>query len=106
MFLHADPVAQDGATGVRAAGIDGNHAHGLPFLANQTRELIAQRAFTGSRRPRDAQNQCAAGVREKLAQQRLGFRTAVFDPRCGASQRAQVAIEDFFGGAHTVSSFA
>ena len=98
MLLHANAVAQNRAARVRTAGIHRNHADGLPFRANQARKLIAQSALTRPGGPGDAENQRAAGMRKKLAQQRLGFGTAILDPRRGASQRAQVAVDDFLRG--------
>ena len=91
MILHTDAVTEDRSAGIRTTGIDRDHRDGLPFPANKPSKLIAQSALSGSGRTRYAQYERAARVRKKLAQERLRFRMAIFDPRCGASQRTKVA---------------
>ncbi len=97
MLLHADAIAQNRAAGVRTGRIDGDHAYGLAFCAQSLRELIAQRALARARSAGDAEDQRAPGARKQLAQQLLGLGPAIFDPRRGAGQRADVPGQNFFG---------
>ena len=64
VLLHADAVAQDGAARVRTTGIHGDHRDRLPFLADQTCELIAQRTLAGARRTGDANDKSSPGMRK------------------------------------------
>jgi len=96
MILHANAIAQNRSTGIGAAGIHSDHRNRLPFPPKKPRKLIAECAFSGAWRTGDTYDERVAGVREKLAQQRLRFRTPVLDPRCGASQGTKIAIQDLF----------
>src|SRR5262249_11451861 len=69
VVLHADAVAEDGATGVGAGGIDGDDADFLVPFAIELGELVHQRALARARRPGNADGQGASGVREKLLEQ-------------------------------------
>jgi hypothetical protein len=54
MLLHADTVAEEGATRKRAARIDSDNAYGLSLLARLGGECISDGAFAGARRSRNA----------------------------------------------------
>ena len=69
MLLHAYPVTQDGAAGVRAGGVNGDDSDAQAFFAIVTGQLIHQRAFTRTWRPREPQNPCATAIWEYSLQQ-------------------------------------
>src|SRR5579859_3641741 len=86
--LHADAIAENGATGVGACGIDRDHADGLLRFAVVSGEAIDKSALACAGSAGDAGKIRCAGMREKILQERFGIGRVVFDggdgPRDGA----------------------
>ncbi len=59
--LHPDAVAEHGAAGERARGIDGDHAHRGPLRAQQGDETVDHGGFPGTGRAGDPHDIGAAG---------------------------------------------
>ena len=60
--LHADTVTEDGSSGERARGVDGDHANGFVGDPDMDDELIDERAFARARRSGDTEDKGAAGL--------------------------------------------
>lgn len=90
-LLKADAVAEDGAAGEGAGGIDGDDADGSGRRAVVGGEPVDERAFAGSGSAGDADAQAAAGMREAGGEHGGRFGRAVFDERNGAGERAGIA---------------
>ena len=69
MLLHADAIAQNRASRVRAGGIHRNDAHRAVLLAIVARQLIDQRALARARRTSEAEYACMSTVRKKNLKQ-------------------------------------
>jgi len=54
VLLHANPVAQDGATGKGTSGVDRNNTYRHAQLPDPSRQFVRHRTFTGSGRAGDA----------------------------------------------------
>jgi hypothetical protein len=117
VLLHADTVAEQGAAGVGAAGIDGDDGGALPRPAQPPQQPIGERALAGAGRAGDADDESAAGVGEERAEQLFMSGRAVLDGGGGAGQGPAVAGEDSpgelapirsagAGQAQTISSLA
>ena len=65
MALHADAIAENGAAGVRAGGIDGDDSDFLAGFAIVSGEAVDERAFAGARSAGDAGEIGGASVRKK-----------------------------------------
>ena len=94
MLLHADAVAEDGAVGERAGGIDGDDADGAGLAAEVGGDLIDKGAFAGAGRAGDAENEGAASVGEQGGDELAGGWCLVFDGGGGAGEGTGVAGED------------
>ena len=94
MLLHADAVAEDGAVGERAGGVDGDDADGAGLAAEVSGDLIDEGAFAGTGRAGDAENEGAAGVGEKGGDEFAGGGGLIFDGGGGAGEGTGVAGED------------
>src|SRR5690349_9916430 len=90
MFLHPYPVTQDGAAGVRAGGVNCDDSNAQPFFAIVTGQLIHQRTFTRTWRPREPQNPCAAAIWEYGLQQLGPALTVVLHHADSTSQGPRV----------------
>ncbi len=99
MPLHSNPIAQDGAAGIRACRINRDHAHLFLFLAVIARQPVDQRALPRPGRASNSREIRLACVREKQPKQRLRFWLMVFNRRDRARNRAHVA------GAHLLRPF-
>src|ERR1700682_4124178 len=90
MFLHAYPVAQDGATGVRTCGINCDDSDAPVFFAIVACQLIHQGAFTSAWQPGEAEDACMTTVREDRLQQLSPAQAVVFDHADSAGQGARI----------------
>ncbi|WBL36171.1 hypothetical protein O0235_00690 [Tepidiforma flava] len=92
--LHADAVAEEGAVGEGAGGIDGDDGDGLAAAAKFGCERAGESALSGAGAAGDADDVGAAGVREEGADVIAAFEGAVFDAGDDAGERAAVAREE------------
>ena len=90
-ILKTDAVAENGAAGEGAGGIDGDDADGFAGFPKSAGQAIDQRALAGSGSAGDADAEGAAGMRETGGEQGGRFRGIVFDQRDGAGESAGVA---------------
>jgi hypothetical protein len=92
MLLHADAVAQDGAAGDAAAGIDGDDADGVSAATENAGERVYESTLSCPGRTRDPGNAGVSGG--QFAKDLGGARIAVFDKRRGAGKGTGVALPD------------
>ena len=90
MILHANAVAQDGAAGVRAGGIDGDDPNRAIIFPIMQRQLVDQRTLAGTGRTSQADDPCTPSVRKKGFQQLRPFRGAVLHRADGPGERARI----------------
>ena len=96
MALHADAIAQNRAAGIRAGGIDRDHADRFPFGAQRVRESDRTAcSFPRRARPVTPKIMARPVCGNNSRQQRLSFRAAILDPRRGAGRGANVAARRF-----------
>src|ERR1035437_3899410 len=95
VLLHAYAVAQNGAAGGAAAGVDGEDGEGLALFAQLQRQGVHQRALAGSRRAGDADDAGMASFRLKFTESFEGLGIAVLDAGGDSRQRARVPLADF-----------
>src|SRR5579864_8705635 len=91
MGLHADAIAQDGAAGVRAGGIDGDDADGALLLAVLAGELVDQRALAGAGSAGHPDHARLPAEGEHGFEDSNGFRPPVFNGADGPGQSAHIA---------------
>src|SRR5512135_605672 len=101
MFLHPDPVAQDGAPGIRARRVDRHDADRLPPFPQMRGDPVDEGRFPRARRPRYAEDVGASRMPVQLLQCADRRRDLVVEvphqPRCGPG----VSGEDLpSGGVH------
>src|SRR5205085_4644666 len=94
MVGEPDPVAEERALAERARGVDRDHADGAAVAAQVPDERADQARLPDARRPRDADDVRAAGLRIELADEVGGERLAVLDERDRPRERAPVARPD------------
>ena len=104
--VHADAVAQNGAAGKGACGVDGDDADGFPALAVFLGNLVRHGAFARTRRAGNAQyiGMSRMGI-ERLHNVRRR-RAFILDRRDGTREREAVSIEHFGCNIHAPTSFA
>src|SRR3954464_11977034 len=90
---HADTVAQQGAAGERAGGIDGQDAHRLPALADAAGETVHERALAGAGGTGDADHPRFSRLAVDPPDQLPLPRPAVLQDRDRPSESARVALE-------------
>ena len=93
MLLHADPIAEDGATRKRAGGIDRNNTNGFALLAGVGGEFVGNGAFADAGRPRNAHTVSPAQGRGKTSHDLWHFGAVPFDVGHQLRQRPLVASE-------------
>ncbi len=91
VVLHADAVAEDGAAGVRAGGIDGDDADGLILLAIVLGQLVDQRALASAGRAGESEDAGVAGLRKRGFEQIGPAGGAVLDGGDGAGEGERIA---------------
>src|SRR5271157_6246451 len=91
MILHADAVAQNRPTGVRAGRVNRDDADGLIFLAIVLGKLIDQRALARAGSAGQTDDSRLARMREERLEQLRPAGSAVLDGGDGARQGAGVA---------------
>jgi len=96
MPLHADSVAQYGATGKRTGGVNGQNADGFIFFAQRDYQSVGQRAFARARRAGYTNDKGFTGIRVKFFDFRFRFGKFVFDISDEARGQADIARADFF----------
>ena len=89
--LHADPVAQNRAARIGARRIHSDDAHGTVASPVLARELVHQRAFAGSGRASQADDQRVSGEWKKRFQKLNRFRGVVLDGADSARQRPRIS---------------
>ena len=89
--LHADPVAEEGATGERRGRIDAENADGLAAAAALLRQAIDEGALAGARRTGDSDDPRPAGRRIDLPQQLRLPAAAALDDRDRPGDGARLA---------------
>jgi len=91
MTLHADAVAQNRASGVRAGGIDRDDSDSAIFFAVKLRKLIDQRALAPTRRTSESDGARVATVSKEGFKQVKPTRAVVLDGRNSAGEGAGIA---------------
>src|SRR6266567_1610395 len=81
MLLHADTVAEEGATRKRTGRIDSDNAHGVSLLARLGSECGSDGAFAGARRSRNAHAVPSAEGRGNTSHHLWDLSTVPFDVR-------------------------
>src|SRR6202158_6291855 len=94
MSLHTDAIAENSAAGEGTGRIHGDDAHGFIALAVVSGETIDESAFARSGSAGDPGKMRLSGVREKAAQDVLGFGRVIFDGGDGAGNGTNVAGAD------------
>src|SRR5271155_2198163 len=79
MPLHTDAITEYRAAGVRASGVDSNHAHCIVLAPIESGQTIHQRTLARTGRAGDARQICLAGLREDDAQQLFRFRLMILN---------------------------
>src|SRR6185503_15285462 len=93
----ADPVAQQRALGERRARVDREDRDLALLPARVLDEPADQRGLAHARRPGEAHDRRAPGLRVDLAHERPALRVVVLDQRDRARQRTLVAREQALG---------
>ena len=93
-ILETNAIAEDGAAGEGAGGVDGDDADGFAGIAKSAGEAVDEGALAGAGRAGDADAEGAAGVRETGGEQGGGFGCVVFDEGDGAGEGAGVAVAE------------
>lgn len=91
MILHADSVAQNRPTGVRASGIDRDDPDRTVFFAIVLGQLINQRALASAGRTSEAQNPRMPRLRKQGLQQIRPTGRPVFDDANRPRQTSRIA---------------
>src|SRR5712692_1237672 len=99
MPLHSNPIAQNGAPGVRARGINCDHAHLFLLFAVIACQTVNECALPRPWRSGNSREIRLTRVRKEQPKQRLRFGLMVFDRRDCARDRAHIA------GAHLLRPF-
>src|SRR2546426_387761 len=87
MLLHADTVAEEGATRKRTGRIDSDNAHGVSLLAHMGSKCGSDGAFAGARRSRNAHAVPSAEGRGNTSHHLWDLSTVPFDVRHELCQR-------------------
>ena len=106
--LHTDAVAEDGAPCEGACGVDGQHADGLPFLAEAVDEAVGQRALPRTGRAGDANDMRPPREGEEVLDGELRLRHPILqvadEARGGTDVTALDLLCDFHSGCPYLSS--
>ena len=92
MILHADAIAQNRSSRVRAGGIDGNDSDRSIFFAIVFCQLIDQRALACAGRAGHTENPSCASLGKESFQQISPSRPAIFHRADGARQRSRIPV--------------
>jgi hypothetical protein len=90
MLLHANAIAQNGAAGIGAGGINRDNSDCSAFLAIVTSQLVYKRALTRARRTGQAQDARVSAVGEKLLEQIGPPRRTILDGADGTRESARI----------------
>jgi hypothetical protein len=106
VILHPNTIAEYGAPGERTAWVDCENGDTPVLPSQRTYQLVDERALAGPGRAGDPDGACFSAMPGKLFEERLVPVRAIFDQRCGSSDRANIAGEDAIDYRDAVSSFS